>query len=100
VTIDVPVAPWEAALGAQITFPTPDGAVEMTVPRDSAGGRRLRLRGKGIPASGPAVTPGDLYARLYIVLPSADGDQARAAYETMRQAFSFDPRAHFSGDPS
>jgi curved DNA-binding protein len=100
VTIDVPVAPWEAALGARITVPTPDGAVEMTIPRDSAGGRRLRLRGKGIPASGPAVTPGDLYARLNIVLPSADGDQARAAYETLRQAFSFDPRAHFSGDPS
>ncbi len=94
VTIDVPVAPWEAALGAQVTVPTPDGAVELTIPQDSAGGRRLRLRGKGIPASGPAVTPGDLYAQLNIVLPSAEGDQARAAYETMRQAFNFDPRAH------
>jgi curved DNA-binding protein len=98
VTIEVPVAPWEAALGAQITVPTPDGAVEMTVPQNSAGGRRLRLRGKGIPASSPTGTPGDLYAQLNIVLPPVDGDQARAAYETMRQAFSFDPRAHFSGE--
>jgi curved DNA-binding protein len=100
VTIDVPVAPWEAALGARITVPTPDGAVEMTVPQNSAGGRRLRLRGMGIPASGPSGTPGDLYAQLNVVLPPADSDQARAAYETMRQAFSFEPREHFSRDPS
>jgi curved DNA-binding protein len=100
VTIDVPVAPWEAALGARITVPIPDGAVELAVPKDSTGGRRLRLRGKGIPASGPTGTAGDLYAQLNIVLPPADSEQARAAYEAMRQACDFDPRAHFSGDPS
>jgi curved DNA-binding protein len=91
VSVELPVAPWEAALGAQITVPTPDGSVEMTVPTGSAGGRRLRLKGKGIPAS----PPGDLYVILSIVLPPADSDSAKAAYGAMRQAFNFDPRAHF-----
>jgi len=93
VWIDLPVAPWEAALGAQITVPTPDGAVEMTVPRNSAGGRRLRLKGKGIPGT-PA---GDLYVVLNVALPPADSETATAAYEAMRQAFNFDPRAQFYG---
>ncbi|MGF6778619.1 DnaJ C-terminal domain-containing protein [Paraburkholderia sp. GAS334] len=93
VSIDLPVAPWEAALGAQVTVPTPDGAVEMTVPKNSAGGRRLRLKGMGIPGN----PPGDLYVVLNIVLPSADSEPARAAYEAMRQAFNFDPRARFYG---
>ena len=100
VTIAVPVAPWEAALGARITVPTPDGVVEISVPKGSGGGQRLRLKGKGIPASGPAGMAGDLYAQLNVVLPSADSEQARAAYETLRQACDFNPRAHFSGDPS
>ncbi|TAL92930.1 MAG: J domain-containing protein [Paraburkholderia sp.] len=93
VSLDVPVAPWEAALGAHVTVPTPDGSVELTVPAGSAGGRRLRLKGKGIPGK----TPGDLYVILAIVLPPADSDSARAAYDAMRQAFHFDPRAHFTG---
>ncbi|WP_408241440.1 MULTISPECIES: DnaJ C-terminal domain-containing protein [Paraburkholderia] len=100
VTIDVPIAPWEAALGARITVPTPDGTVEIAVPKGSSGGQRLRLKGKGIPASGPAGTAGDLYARLNIALPSADSEQARAAYDALRQACDFNPRAQFSGDPS
>jgi curved DNA-binding protein len=99
VTIDAPIAPWEAALGARITVPTPNGTVEIVVPKGSGGGQRLRLKGKGIPASGPSGTAGDLYARLNIALPPADSDEARAAYETFRQACDFDPRAHFSGDP-
>lgn len=91
VSLDLPVAPWEAALGAQVAVPTPDGSVEMTVPAGSAGGRRLRLKGKGIPAN----PPGDLYVVLNIVLPPADSDAAKAAYDAMRQAFNFDPRANF-----
>lgn len=91
VSLELPVAPWEAGLGAQVTVPTPDGSVEMTVPADSAGGRRLRLKGKGIPGN----PPGDLYVILNIVLPPADSDTAKAAYDAMRQAFKFNPRAHF-----
>jgi curved DNA-binding protein len=93
VSIDLPVAPWEAALGAHVTVPTPDGAVEMTIPKASVGGRRLQLKGKGIPGT-PA---GDLYVVLNIVLPPADNEPARAAYDAMRQAFNFDPRARFYG---
>ncbi|WP_144150492.1 DnaJ C-terminal domain-containing protein [Paraburkholderia sp. BCC1885] len=93
VLLDLPVAPWEAALGAQINVPTPDGSVEMTVPKGSQGGRRLRLKGKGIPGT----PPGDLYVILNIVLPPADTERAAAAYDVMRQAFNFDPRAHFYG---
>jgi curved DNA-binding protein len=93
VSLELPVAPWEAALGAQIKVPTPDGSVEMTVPKGSQGGRRLRLKGKGIPGT----PPGDLYVILTIVLPPADTERAAAAYDVMRQAFNFDPRAHFYG---
>ncbi|OUL95681.1 DnaJ C-terminal domain-containing protein [Paraburkholderia hospita] len=93
VSLDVPVAPWEAALGAEVTVPTPDGFVEMTVPPGSPGGRRLRLKGKGIPAN----PPGDLYIVLNIVLPPAATDEAKAAYEKMRQSFNFEPRANFHG---
>jgi curved DNA-binding protein len=60
----------------------------------SASGRRLRLKGKGIPGK----TPGDLYVIMPIVLPPADSDSAPAAYDAMRQAFHFHPRAHFTGD--
>ncbi|SOE87670.1 curved DNA-binding protein [Burkholderia sp. YR290] len=93
VLLDLPVAPWEAALGAHVTVPTPDGLVEMTVPMGSAGGRRLRLKGKGIPGN----PPGDLYVILNIVLPPADSEPAKAAYNAMRQAFNFDPRARLYG---
>lgn len=93
VSLELPVAPWEAALGAQVAVPTPDGAVEMTIPAGSAGGRRLRLRGKGIPAN----PPGDLYVILNIVLPPADSETAKAAYGSMQRALNFDPRAHFYG---
>ncbi|MFM0454209.1 DnaJ C-terminal domain-containing protein, partial [Paraburkholderia nemoris] len=91
VSLELPVAPWEAGLGAQVTVPTPDGSVEMTVPADSAGGRRLRLKGKGIPGD----PPGDLYVILNIVLPPANSDTAKAAYDAMRRAFNFNPRANF-----
>jgi curved DNA-binding protein len=63
----------------------------MSVPAGSAGGRRMRLKGKGIPGN----PPGDMYVILNIVLPPADSEPAKAAYNTMRQAFNFDPRARF-----
>ncbi|RKE37967.1 curved DNA-binding protein [Paraburkholderia sp. BL23I1N1] len=91
VSLELPVAPWEAGLGAQVTVPTPDGSVEMTVPADSAGGRRLRLKGKGIPGD----PPGDLYVILNIVLPPTNSDTAKAAYDAMRRAFNFNPRTNF-----
>ena len=83
------VAPWEAALGAAVDVPTPDGTVEMNVPGGSQSGRKLRLRGRGIPGS----TPGDLYVMLELVLPPANDDKARAAYRQMALDLAFDPRA-------
>ena len=83
------VAPWEAALGAAINVPTPDGTVEMNVPAGSQTGRKLRLRGRGIPGS----TPGDFYVMLEVVLPPAGDDKARAAYRQLARDLAFDPRA-------
>ncbi|MFJ1301027.1 DnaJ C-terminal domain-containing protein [Pseudomonadota bacterium AL_CKDN230030165-1A_HGKHYDSX7] len=84
----LPVAPWEAALGASVEVPTPKGAVEVAVPPGSKNGRQLRLRGRGIPGD-PA---GDLYLVLELVLPPADTDAARDAYRRMAQDLAFDPR--------
>jgi len=63
--VDLPVAPWEAALGATVKTPTPGGVVDLKVPPGAQAGTKLRLRGRGIPAS----PPGDLYAVLQIALP-------------------------------
>ena len=89
VYVDLPLAPWEAALGANVSAATPDGDVELTIPPGSVAGRKLRLKGKGIPGN-PA---GDLYVVLAIALPPADGAKAKAAYEAFSAAFDFDPRA-------
>jgi len=84
----VPVTPWEAALGGSIDVPTPSGTVSVTVPPDSQTGRKLRLKGRGIPAT----TPGDLYLLLEVVLPPARDEKARALYETMAREMAFNPR--------
>jgi curved DNA-binding protein len=89
VHMDLPVAPWEAALGASIDVPTPSGRVGLKVPAGSYPGRTLRLKGRGIPAR----TPGDLYVVLQVVLPPADTKKAREAYEQMKKDLDFDPRS-------
>jgi curved DNA-binding protein len=89
VFIDLPVAPWEAALGSTVKVRTPSGYVDLTIPPNSANGRKLRLRGKGIPAK----QPGDLFVVLNVALPKADTEAAKAAYEDFRQAVDFKPRA-------
>ena len=73
VYFDLRIAPWEAALGASVEVPTPSGAVELKIPAGAAAGRKLRLKGRGIPGS----TPGDFYAVLQIALPPADTDAGR-----------------------
>ena len=87
--LDLPVAPWEAALGAKVTVPTPAGKVGLTVPPNSTSGRKMRLKGRGIPGS----TPGDLYVELRVELPPADSDQAKALYREMEKELAFNPRA-------
>ena len=76
------------ALGATIKAPTPAGNVDLKIPAGSTSGRKLRLRGRGIPAS----PPGDLYAVLRIALPSADSKQAEELYREMEQKLKFNPR--------
>lgn len=87
--LELPVAPWEAALGASIPVPTPAGTVDLKIPAGSRSGQKLRLKERGIPAS----TPGDLYVVLQIVLPAADTEQARSLYREMEQKLAFNPRA-------
>ena len=93
VFVDLPLAPWEAALGASVSVPTPDGEVELTIPPGSAAGRKLRLKGKGIPGS----AAGDFYAVLTIALPPAGTDASKRAYEAFKAAADFDPRASMKG---
>jgi curved DNA-binding protein len=89
VYLDLPIAPWEAALGAAVRVPTPGGMVELKVPAGSTTRSKLRLKGRGIPGS----TPGDLYVVLQVVLPPADDEATTAFYRDMAGRFSsFDPR--------
>ena len=87
----LPVAPWEAALGATLSVPTLGGSVELKIPADSEAGRKLRLRGRGLPG-GAQGTDGDQIVELEILAPRAHDDAQRAAYATMRDAFGDDWR--------
>jgi len=88
-SLELPVAPWEAALGASVKTPTPSGMVDLKVPPGSHAGSKLRLKGRGIPAS----PPGDFYVVLQVALPAANDDQAKAAYAAFAAALAFNPRA-------
>ena len=89
VYLDLPVTPWEAALGKKVRAPTPEGAVNLQIPAGSAAGRKLRLKGRGIPGE----PPGDLYVVLQIALPAAETDAARRIYRDMEEKLDFNPRA-------
>jgi len=87
--VDVSVSPWEAALGATVPVRTLDGTARTRVPAGSSSGRRLRLRGKGMP--GPRGDHGDLYARLQIAVPKELSPEQRELFERLSES-SFDPR--------
>jgi len=87
-SLSLPIAPWEAALGATVKTPTPTGVVEVKIPPGSQSGRKLRLKGRGIPGE-PA---GDLYIALEVVLPKADTEQAQQIYQAMARELAFNPR--------
>ncbi len=89
VYLDLPVAPWEAALGATIKTPTPNGTVDLKIPPGTSSGRKLRLKGRGIPGD----PPGDVYVVMQISLPPADTAQARQLYKKMEQELAFNPRS-------
>jgi curved DNA-binding protein len=88
--VEIPVAPWEAALGATVPVPTLKGSAKVKVPAGSSSGRRLRLRGEGMP--GPGGRKGDLYASVRIVVPKALGKRERELFEELAAVSRFDPR--------
>lgn len=92
VQVELPLAPWEAALGAKVAVPTLGGTVELTIPAGAASGRKLRLRGRGLPA-GNAAAAGDQFVVIKIVAPPAQSAKEKEAYERMRKDFDFDARA-------
>jgi curved DNA-binding protein len=88
--VEVPVTPWEAALGAKIDVPTLNGAVRMTIPPGTQGGTRFRLRGKGLPV--PGGSRGDLYAMLRLSIPKTLTPKERELFEELQKISSFNPR--------
>ncbi|HEU4386927.1 MAG TPA: DnaJ C-terminal domain-containing protein, partial [Blastocatellia bacterium] len=87
---DVPVAPWEAVLGANIEVPTIDGRANMTVPPGAQGGQKLRLRGQGLNKRGGG--RGDLYVRLKIVVPASPAEREKQLYRELANISKFNPR--------
>ena len=84
----LPVAPWEAALGAVVPVDMPEGTLKVRIPEGAQSGRQLRVQGKGIPSN----PPGDLLLEIQVVLPPVDMPRARELYETMARDLAFDPR--------
>jgi curved DNA-binding protein len=91
--LEVPVAPWEAALGAEVEVPTLEGAVSMKIPAGAKSGQKFRLAGKGMPKPGGGA--GDLYAVLNVVVPPAISEREKQLYEELSAASKFDPRSRF-----
>jgi curved DNA-binding protein len=95
-TLTLPIAPWEAALGATVQVPTLGGPVEMRIPAGAKAGQKLRLKGRGLP--NPTGDAGDQYVVFKIVVPPADSQRARELYEQMKKDLPFDPRAELRTD--
>jgi curved DNA-binding protein len=89
VQIELPLAPWEVALGAKVAVPTLGGTVELTVPAGAQSGQKLRLRSRGLPGN----PGGDQLVTIRLVTPAAHSKAAKEAYEKMKRDFAFDPRA-------
>lgn len=91
--LEVPLAPWEATLGASVEVPTMEGQVRLKVQPGARSGQKLRLAGKGMPKSGGG--HGDFYAVLQVVSPSSLGEREKALFEELAKISSFNPRKHF-----
>lgn len=89
----VPLAPWEAALGARIRVPTLDGQIDLSVAPNSQAGQKLRIKGRGLASK---TGRGDLFARLKVVMPPSANDDVKALWESLSDKASFDPRAQWS----
>src|SRR5690606_7141000 len=87
--LELPVTPWEAALGRKVKVPTLGGAVDLQIPAGSSSGKILRLKSRGLPGT----PPGDQYVELKVVVPPASDDKTRELYETLERGHSVNPRA-------
>lgn len=94
VYLDVPLAPWEAALGATVKIPTPDGPVDLRIPAGTRSGNKLRLKNRGIPGN----PRGHLYAVATLTTPPADTEKARSLYRDMQETMNYNPRSHWRLD--
>jgi len=92
--LNLPVTPWEAALGAKVEVPTLGGKVGLTIPAASQTGSKLRLKGRGLPGA----TPGDQYVVLTIYTPEAKTDEQRQLYQKMAEEMPYSPRAELIRD--
>nr|VFJ91829.1 MAG: curved DNA-binding protein [Candidatus Kentron sp. LFY] len=92
--LELPITPWEAALGSTIKVPTLGGDVDLKIPADSQSGKKLRLKGRGLGSPQGNQNRGDQYVVLKIVTPSVNSSAARDLYERMAREMPFDPRAH------
>ncbi len=93
VYLNLPVTPWEAALGAKVSIPTLGGSVDLTLPPGSQTGQKLRLKGRGLPGG----TPGDQYVLIKIYIPEPKNDQQKELYQQMAEQMPFDPRKELLG---
>jgi len=88
--LNLPATPWEMALGAKIEVPTPMGKVGMKIPENSQQGRKLRLKGRGLPGK----IPGDFFVVLQVSIPPSSDPKARALYEQMQSELDYNPRSY------
>lgn len=86
----IPITPWEAALGTEITVPTPQGKIKLKVPEHTQSGKKMRLKNKGL-------TGGDFYIILEVILPPAISKAQKEFYQKMAQEMAFDPRQELLG---
>ena len=93
ILLHLPVTPWEAALGAQLQVPTLGGPVSLKIPAGSQSGKRMRLKGRGLPGD----PPGDQILILEIHTPPADSEEAKTLYRRMAESLAFNPRAKLGG---
>ena len=92
--LSLPLAPWEAALGAKVGVPTLTGSITLTIPANTPAGKRFRIKGKGLTGKGHQ---GDLYATVNLVLPTQTSDKTAKLWQKLAAAQAFDPRSHWPG---